>query len=162
VAEVTYRRLTSQDVEHVKWACYTAIAWNPERELPPYDALLAHPQIERYHRQWGRRGDLGVLADADGAVVGIAFCRLFTDEDHGEGYVDDRTPEAAVAVAEGRRGAGIGGGLLTELAHAARTAGFDRLSLSVDAANPARRLYDRLGYRELSVEDGDVLMLLTL
>jgi GNAT superfamily N-acetyltransferase len=95
-------------------------------------------------------------------VVGVALCRLFTAEDHGHGYVDEETPEVAVAVAEGRRGRGIGARLLNGLADTARTAGFVRLSLSVDDDNPALRLYERLGYRELTRDEGGVRMVLDL
>jgi ribosomal protein S18 acetylase RimI-like enzyme len=81
----------------------------------------------------------------DDRVAGVAYCRLFSDGDHGHGYVDDCTPEVAVAACRNHRGRGLGGRLMTELAEMARAAGFSRLSLSVDADNPARRLYERLG-----------------
>jgi ribosomal protein S18 acetylase RimI-like enzyme len=116
---------------------------------------MQHPEAARYHRDWGRPGDLGVIGSVNGELVGVAYCRLFTDEDHGHGYVDDETPEVAVAVRDGHRGAGVGERLLRELAALAMAQGYARLSLSVDLANPARRLYERLGYREVgSDEDG--------
>ena len=92
----------------------------------------------------------------------MALCRLFTDDDHGHGYVDEETPELAVAVADGRRGNGMGTRLLNELAGVAREAGFPRLSLSVDAGNPALHLYERLGYRELTRDEDGVRMVLEL
>jgi GNAT superfamily N-acetyltransferase len=147
------------DAEHIRWALYTALAWDPERQLPPPEVTLEHPEAARYHRDWGRRGDLGVVAERNGLVVGVAYCRLFTEADHGYGYVDEETPEVAVAVREGSRGGGLGARLLTALAEAADAAGFARLSLSVAARNPARRLYERLGYRELS-RDGDAVRML--
>lgn len=159
---IAYRTLGPGDVEHVKWALYEAVSWDPARELPPYEVTIEHPELTRYHRDWGRPGDEGVAAELDGAVVGIACYRVFTDEDHGHGFVDAATPELAVAVAEGHRGTGIGTRLLHELAGAARAAGLERLSLSVDADNPALRLYERLGYRELSRDAGGVRMLLDL
>ncbi|MBP1632938.1 MAG: putative acetyltransferase [Acidobacteria bacterium] len=109
-----------------------------------------------------RPGDVGVVAESDGALLGVAFCRLFTSDDHGHGYVDDETPEVAVAVAEGYRGGGLGARLLNELAEAARRAGFLQLSLSVDSGNPARRLYRRLGYRTVSDDESGVRMVLAL
>lgn len=160
--EVTFRPLGPDDVELVKWTLYEAVSWSPERELAPYDVLIDHPQLARYHRDWGRAGDVGVVAELDDVVVGVSFCRLFTDEDHGYGYVDEHTPELGVAVVEAQRGNGIGGQLLERLADRAREMAFARLSLSVDADNPARRLYQRLGYEELSVVDGDVRMALEL
>ena len=61
----------------------------------------------------------------------------------------------------GRGGAGEGTGtkLMAALEEAARTAGCAQLSLSVDADNPARRLYERLGYDTLTVDEGGVRML---
>jgi GNAT superfamily N-acetyltransferase len=156
------REANADDVEHVKWALYTALAWNPERRLPPPEITLEHPEAARYHRGWGRPGDFGVIATVDGQAVGVAYCRLFTDDDHGHGYVDDRTPEVAVAVRDGHRGRGLGARLLEHLADVTRSEGFKRLSLSVDAANPARRLYERLGYRELAVDEAGVRMTLEL
>jgi ribosomal protein S18 acetylase RimI-like enzyme len=160
--EVVLRDADAGDVEHVRWALHGALAWDPQRELPPLELLLEHPEAARYHRGWGRHGDVGVIAEADGERVGVAYCRLFTEDDHGHGYVDEETPELAIAVAEGNRGTGLGTILMRELADAARAAGFARLSLSVDADNPARRLYEKLGYREISVDSSGVRMVLDL
>lgn len=158
----TIRPLARNEVEPVKWALYEAVSWNPERQLPPYESLIDHRELARYHDGWGRAGDLGVLAELVGDLVGVAFCRLFTEDDHGHGYVDPETPELAVAVTDVHRGRGIGTRLMLELADAARHAGFARMSLSVDADNPALTLYDRLGYRELARDEGGVRMLLDL
>lgn len=138
------------------------MAWNPKRELPPREVTLEHPEAVRYHRDWGRRGDVGVIASAGEEIVGVAYCRLFTTEDHGHGYVDDETPELAVGVRVGWRGSGVGTRLLEELAAASREEGYRRLSLSVDTDNPARRLYERLGYREHSSDEDGVRMVLEL
>jgi len=155
---IELRAATDGDVEHLKRALFEAVAWNPERKLPPYELVIAHPELARYHEGWGRRGDIAVIAETEGDVVGASLCRLFTAEDHGHGYVDDETPELAVAVWGGHRGEGIGTRLMAALEEAARAGGFSQLSLSVDAENPARRLYDRLGYEELTVDDDGVRM----
>jgi ribosomal protein S18 acetylase RimI-like enzyme len=160
--DVEIRELRPEEAGHVKWALYEAVSWNPERVLPPFEATIEHPELARYHAGWGRAGDLGVVAESNGEIVGVAMCRLFTADDHGHGYVDAETPELAVAVAEARRGGGIGALLMSELAAAARAAGVAHLSLSVDADNPALRLYERLGYRELSRDEDGVRMLLEL
>lgn len=150
------------DVAHIRWALYAAVSWDPGREIPPYDAAIGHPQLVIYHRGWMRPGDLGLIAEDGERVVGVAFCRVFTEGEHGHGYVDEQTPEIALAVTEGYRGAGLGARLLAGLAEDARRAGFRRLSLSVDRENPARRLYARSGYRAVSEDQSGVRMLLDL
>lgn len=158
----TYRPATAADVEHVKRALYTALDWNPERELAPMAETLEHPEAARYHREWGRAGDLGVIALDGDEVIGVAYCRLFTDADHGYGYIDPDTPEVAIAVRDDSRGRGIGAELLTRLAAAARAEGHERLSLSVEARNPARHLYERLGYRTVATDGDAVRMVVDL
>ena len=63
----------------------------------------------------------------------------------GYGWVDDETPELTIAVLPESRGKGVGAQLLVQLMELAR-ARYLAVSLSVSAENPARRLYERLGF----------------
>lgn len=155
---ITIRRAGDADLPFLQRALYEAVAWDPHRQLPPFALTIAHPELARYHEGWGRAGDLGVIAESGENVVGAALCRLFTETDHGHGFLDEHTPELAVAVWEGHRGQGIGGQLLALLEELAGGEGYERLSLSVDAANPARRLYLRAGYAEVTSDEGGVRM----
>jgi ribosomal protein S18 acetylase RimI-like enzyme len=115
------------------------------------EEVLSKPELARYLEGWGRQGDTAALAvDLDGGRrLGAAWYRLMTSEEPGYGYVDDQTPEIALAVVPDHRGRGVGGALLRELREAARSQGYNALSLSVEKGNPALGLYERNGFVKL-------------
>lgn len=140
-------------------------AFSPDDEplLPHFLALAAHerdtqtvllhPQLARYVKDWGRDGDTAVVAQNDGAdaVVGMAWARLWTHDNRGFGYVDEQTPELAVAVEPQFQGRGLGtqliGALQDELRAQPWVGAF--VSLNVRADSPAVRLYERLRFRRI-------------
>jgi GNAT superfamily N-acetyltransferase len=136
-----------------------AINWNPDGGHLAPEVVLAFPQNARYVVGWPRPGDLGVVAETTGGRrVAAAWWRHFTDDAPGYGYLAADVPEVSIGVVAEYRGRGIGGRLLTELAAAARDAGVPALSLSVETANPARRLYERHGYRTVGSMGRSVTM----
>lgn len=156
------RDLRQDETAFLRDMLYAALDWKPGRWLPPKFLLVRIPQVAIFHKGWGRRGDTGLVAEREGSRVGLVWYRFFTEDEHGEGFVDEATPEVAVAVVDGHRGAGIGTALM-EAAHArARADRIERISLSVDHDNPARRLYERLGYVALDEHEGDDRMILEL
>jgi len=102
--------------------------------------------VSRYVRGWGRRGDTAVIALDNGFPVGAAWYRLFSAAEPGYGFVDERTPELAIAVVPSKRGHGVGDQLLEALLAQAREAGYEAPSLNVEPGNPARKLYERHGF----------------
>jgi GNAT superfamily N-acetyltransferase len=115
--------------------------------------------VQLYVKGWGRPGDTAVIALVDGFPVGAAWYRLFTSRRPGFGFVDERTPELAIAVVPSRRGLGIGDALLDALFARARAAGHDALSLYVDRENDAAiAVYRRHGFEPLREDEESVIM----
>lgn len=159
---IEIRDLKEDDLEFLHEMLYAALAWRPDVELPAAEWVLAHPQVVIFHRDWGRPGDTALVAEESGLPIGLVWYRLFTEAEHGEGYVDEQTPEVAIAVVDGFRGRGVGGRLMTAIHERARRDGVSRISLSVDPENPAKRLYERLGYIDYEPGGGLGRMLLDL
>ena len=157
---VEIRPLRADEVPFLRDMLYAALAWNPDRSLPPKALLLRLPQLTMFYEGWGREGDVALVAEIEGRPVGLAWYRFFTEETHGEGFVDEATPEVAIAVVDGQRGSGVGTALMEAIHAEARGSGVERISLSVDHDNPARRLYERLGY--VGVGPDDERMVVTL
>ncbi len=156
------RDLRLDETAFLRDMLFAALAWNPERRLPPKRLLLRLPQLTMFHKGWGRLGDVGLVAEDDGTRLGLAWYRFFTNERHGEGFVDEETPEVAVAVVDGHRGQGVGTALMEAIHARARAQGIRQISLSVDRDNPARQLYERLGYVEVVPDDEKGRMLVEL
>jgi ribosomal protein S18 acetylase RimI-like enzyme len=160
-------RPLQRDDEPFRWDMgWEALAMNPDSRARGRDTVMALPQVRRYFVDFGRPGDAGVVAvTADGARLGAAWYRLLSAEEPGWGFVAPDVPELAIGVAAEARGMGIGGALLDALLTLAREQGFRALSLAVDRQNPARRLYERKGFRDAGISDptgSDVTMVADL
>jgi GNAT superfamily N-acetyltransferase len=116
----------------------------------------------QYVAGWGRRGDSAVIALEGGFPVGAAWFRLFSRDEPGFGFVDEQTPEVAVAVVPSRRGHGIGSGLLDALIDVAREQGYVGLSLSVANDSPAMHVFEKQGFEKVEETDGSWTMRLNL
>ncbi len=160
------RPLTDDDLPFLRRMLDAAAFWRPPslrwRVATPMLRILVRRYLALYHAGWGRPGDVGFVAEIDGVPAGAVWYRFFTEESHGDGYIDERTPELAIAVVDGYRGRGIGRALLEAIAAAARERGVERIGLSVDHDNPAKRLYASVGYRELEPDDPEGRMVLDL
>jgi GNAT superfamily N-acetyltransferase len=129
--------------------------------VDPFDrGITTRPEIAKYVDGWGRSGDLALIAmDAiSNESVGAAWMRIFTAPEKGYGYVSDNIPELGIAVLPQNRGHGVGSALLLRLVEMASEL-YDAVSLSVSADNPARRLYERVGFERVGTCGDSVTML---
>lgn len=119
------------------------------------DAMMARPEIAVLLTDWGRDGDTAVIAESsNGRPLGAAWYRYYTDREHSYGYIDEQTPEIAIAVEKEYRGQGIGSALLEELVAEAKPEA-KGLSLSVDSRNYAVQLYRKAGFVNASDDSED-------
>ena len=107
----------------------------------------------------GVRGITESLPCSMGRAFGAAWYRLFGAEDPAYGYVRDDVPELALAVQQDARRIGVARTLLVRLLADAATQGVPGVSLSVAPENPARVLYERLGFAKVAEADGGWTML---
>jgi ribosomal protein S18 acetylase RimI-like enzyme len=143
------RRGDAIDVPFLRDMLHHAYYWREN------DPEAADP-VARYVANFGRRGDAAVIAIEEHRRVGAAWYRLFTPDEPGFAFLDERTPEVSIAAVPSMRGRGIGSQLLDALLARARREGYGALSLSVERENPSIALYERHGFQPVST-DGDTL-----
>ena len=142
---------------------YEAATWDSEPDArPPIGEILSRPRTALYVAGWGRPGDTGFVAEAAGTPVGTAWYRFYARSACGYGFVDESVPELTIGVEAAWRRRGIGRALLEALLDGARAASVGSVSLSVEEANPALRLYERCGFRRMELVDGAWTMLADL
>jgi ribosomal protein S18 acetylase RimI-like enzyme len=151
---VNIRPATKDDAEFLKTMLFEAARWNPDWPRETMEEVLDEPTLRRYHGEWGRAGDGGAVAEFDGEPVGAAWYRVFTADEPGYGFVDEKVPELSIAVQPLHRRKGIGHALLHSCMVQAREEGFQALSLSVAVHNRSRMMYQRAGFFKIS-EQGD-------
>lgn len=155
--EIVIRRGGAQDVRFLRDMLHHAYYW---KERAPN---TGPGPVALYVKAWGRSGDTAVVALERGFPVGAAWYRLFPRDRPGFGFVDEGTPELAIAVVPNVRGKGVGTALLTSLLERARADGYRAISLSVDRANAgAVELYERYGFEQVGADDDSVTMLASL
>ena len=122
-----------QDVRFLRDMLHHAYYW---KERAPDEGP---GPVQLYVKAWGRPGDTAVIAIDDGFPVGAAWFRLFHGEQPGYGFVDEQTPELAIAVVPNARGQGASASAARRRCSSApgRTA-IRRFSLCVDKRTPAR------------------------
>lgn len=108
------------------------------------DARLAH-----YALLDPDRGDMGIVATADGGWVGVVWLLFLPAEDPGYGFVAPGVPELSICVVPGHRRRSVGTRLTEQVLAVARERGIGAVSLSVGAGNGARALYERFGFRDV-------------
>jgi ribosomal protein S18 acetylase RimI-like enzyme len=141
---VIIRFLTLTDEPFLWEMLYQALYVAP-RQMPFVREVIYEPEISRYVIGWGKPDDAGIVANDEDQRVGAAWFRLLVGDNRGYGYVDEMTPELSLAVLPAYRGQGIGSRLLAGLLDIARPH-YAGICLSVDADNPAVKLYRRFGF----------------
>ena len=122
-------------------------------QLP--EEITDEPQLAMYHSNFGRQHDRCFVADLHEIIIGAVWVRILPK---GFGYVDNETPELAIAVRKKFRGKGVGEALMISMLSELASAGYGQVSLSVQKDNPAIRLYRRHQFVTVSESDEDLIM----
>jgi len=126
---------------------FAASAWRPGSSPLTVEEARDVRIRKLYVEGWGRAGDVGVIAyEAGEQPLGACWYRLFTEAQHGYGFIDPTVPELAIFVRQDARGRGVGTALLRTLVSRAQAEGCSALSLSVEQDNRAVHLYNRAGF----------------
>ena len=119
---VSIRDAEESDRRFLEHMFIEAVLWDPAVKRQSLDRLLLVPELRRYVIDWGRPGDLALIATVAQASVGAAWYRLVKSEEPGYGFVDESVPELGIAVLAEWRGRCIGTTLLEALLRLTRAA----------------------------------------
>ena len=93
------RESHSRDLPFLQEMLHEAVFWRAGADMPSLTEGLAYPDVAKSLEDWGDRdGDTGVVATVDSTPVGASWCRLWTDDDHIRGFVDEATPVLVIGV----------------------------------------------------------------
>ena len=148
-------RLQNVDVDILKTFLYEAIFVPEGVSLPPRD-IVNKPELKLYYEDFGKGpADKAVVAKDNGIIVGAVWTRIMNDY----GHIDDDTPSFAIALYKEYRGRGIGTQMMTEMLQYLKECGYKRASLADQKNNYAVRMYEKVGFKTVSENDEEFIMI---
>ena len=131
----------------------------PEGVPAPPRTIIENEDLQVYVRDFGKKADDRCLvAEVAGKVVGAVWTRVMNDY----GHITDGIPSLAISLYKGYRNQGIGTELLREMLQLLRRDGYPQVSLSVQKANYAFRMYQKAGFEVLKETGEEYLMVCTM
>lgn len=155
--DYTIREIEGAEYPLLEDFLYEAI-FIPQGAAAPPRTILQQPELQVYIAGFGRAGDCGLLAEAEGKPVGAVWCRIMDDY----GHIDDETPSLAMALFKEYRGQGIGTELLRRMLALLKEKGWRRVSLSVQKANYAVKMYRNAGFAAVRENEEEWIMVCEL
>ncbi|NLT02370.1 MAG: GNAT family N-acetyltransferase [Bacteroidales bacterium] len=160
-ASYSIRPLDPSERHLLRTFLYEAI-FMPEGDPRPDYAVIFLPELTCYYEDFGKPGDDCLVAEIDGEVVAAVWIRVFETSRPGYGYVDAETPEISMSVLPDYRRQGIGKALFYAMLERMTRTGWERVSLSVDLVNYARKLYEGAGFKPVKIVGESVTMVKAL
>lgn len=151
------KKLRSSDIDILRESTLMNLNWPGERFT--MQDLLGTAEFVRYIVMDARRGDYGVVAcTSQGQWVGTARVLYLPQQNPGYGFVAPGIGELGVSVQPEARCVGLGTELICDVVEIARVRGDRGVSLSVETGNPARKLYEKLGFVDAGGSTGAMLL----
>lgn len=127
----------------------------PEGVAAPPRSILDDENLQVYIRDFGQMpDDCCLVAEVGDMIVGAIWSRIMNDY----GHIADDVPSIAISLYKEYRNLGIGTDLLRQMLELLKADGYKSVSLSVQKANYAMRMYQKAGFRILSDDGEEALM----
>ena len=127
----------------------------PEGVAAPSRSILDDENLQVYIRNFGQmHDDRCLVAEVGDKIVGAIWSRIMNDY----GHIADDVPSIAISLYKEYRNLGIGTDLLRQMQELLKADGYKSVSLSVQKANYAMRMYQKAGFRILSDDSEEALM----
>ena len=136
---------------------YEAIFIPVGMEKPP-KAIIEQPELQVYIADFGKSDDWCLVAEVKEKIVGAVWVRIMDDY----GHIDDETPSFAISLYEEYRNMGIGTALMRDMLEFLKNKGYKRTSLSVQKANYAVRMYQKVGFEVIDENEEEYIMVCRL
>ena len=158
MAQYYIREIMPQEIPLLEDFLYEAV-FIPEGVAPPPKTIIKNEDLQVYVRDFGLLpDDKCLVAEADTKIVGAVWCRIMNDY----GHIDDDTPSLAISLYKEYRNQGIGTELLRRMILLLRQSGYKQVSLSVQKANYAARMYLNAGFKVVNENPEEYIMALDL
>ena len=156
--DYSIRELRQNESKVLNTFLYEAIFIPEGVPIPPKE-IINQPELQVYVKDFGKnKGDLCLVAEANNEIVGAVWCRIMNDY----GHIDDNTPSVAISLYKEYRNLGIGTAMMKTIISTVRTEGYKQVSLAVQKANYAVKMYKKVGFEIVDENDEEYIMVCTL
>ncbi|MCH5325358.1 MAG: GNAT family N-acetyltransferase [Eubacterium sp.] len=153
--DYTIREISEKEYDVLTDFLYEAIFIPKGSPMPPRE-IIYKPELQVYVADFGKRkGDIGLVAEADNNIVGAVWVRIMNDY----GHIDDETPSFAISLYKDYRNCGIGTALMKEMLNILNQAGYKQASLAVQKENYAVSMYRKVGFEIIDENKEEYIML---